>query len=120
MRPKQLGWLALILSLATAGAAEPDSEITSAEKVLRDAKVEVTGAGLLQFFQERTLTPTDRTKLADAVKRLGDDDFEVREKAEQELIRAGRKALPFLRPAVKDDDLERARRATRCVEEIES
>jgi HEAT repeats/PQQ-like domain len=113
--------IAAILGLAiVARAAEPDPEIVNAEKTLQEAKVETTGAALLQYFRERTLKPADRAGLADAVRRLGNDDFETREKAEEELLRAGRKALPFLRAALRDEDLERARRAARCVQEIDS
>ncbi len=101
-------------------AAEPDPELVYAETTLKEAKVETDGPALLRFFRERTLTDADRARLPDAVRRLGDDDFETREKAGEELLRAGRKALPFLRPALHDKDPERARRASLCVEEIDS
>src|SRR5438067_1358347 len=121
MGPRPLFWLAAMLaSVILVRAAEPDPELVNAEKTLQNAKVELTGTALLQFFRERTLTPTDRKKLADAVRRLGDDDFETRQKAENDLLRAGRRALPALRPALLDADAERAHRAARCVEEIES
>src|SRR5207245_208294 len=61
----------------------------------------------------------ERGRLADTVRRLGDDDFDTREKAAAELVRAGRKALPFLKPALRDDDRERARLAAHCIQEIE-
>ena len=46
-------------------------------------------------------------RLGGAVQRLGDDDFETREKAGVELVRAGRKAIPFLKAAQDDKDPER-------------
>ncbi len=121
MRPRHFVWLAIALILAVVvRAAEPDPDIATAEKALRDAKQETTSAALLQFFRERTPTAKDRDRLADAVRRLGDDDFEAREKAEAELLRAGRMALPFLRRALQDDDFERSQRARRCLQQIDS
>jgi HEAT repeat protein len=121
MQPRHFVWLAVVLILTVVvRAAEPDPEVATAEKTLRDAKIETTPAALLQFFRQRTLTAKDRDRLADAVRRLGEDDFETREKAEEELLRAGRTALPFLHRALKDEDFERSQRAKRCVQQIDS
>ncbi len=121
MNLHRIFWLVPILGfLASARAAEPDPELISAEKTLQDAKVETTSSALLQFLRDRSLTNDDRTRLIDAVRSLGDDDFDTREKAVAVLIRAGRKALPFVRPAQKDKDPERARRAAHIIEEIDS
>src|SRR5262249_23674339 len=46
--------------------------------------------------------------------------YSVREKATQDLIAADRSALAYLRAALKDPDLEIARRAQRCIDAIES
>ncbi|MGQ0613567.1 MAG: PDZ domain-containing protein [Planctomycetaceae bacterium] len=54
------------------------------------------------------------------VKQLGDPKYEVREKATQELIAMGERALPALKGAVQSDDLEvslRAGRALRAIQE---
>src|SRR5262249_17806642 len=101
MSPCRAIWLVAVLgSLTPAAAAEPDPEVVQAEKTLKDANVATDGPALLRFFRERSLTDADRARLPDAVRRLGDDDFDVREKAAEELLRAGRKALPFLKPAM--------------------
>src|SRR5262249_36140532 len=42
-----------------------------------------------------------------------------REKASAELVKRGTPALPFLRKALTEKDLEVVRRATRCIEQIE-
>src|SRR5262249_33215785 len=119
MSPRRALWLIPVLLAGTARAAEPDPEVVYAEKTLKDAGVGTDGPALLRFCRERSLTDADRARLPDVVRRLGDEDFDTREKAAAELVRAGRKALPLLRPAVGDTDPERARRAARCVEEIE-
>jgi outer membrane protein assembly factor BamB len=120
MCPRRVLWLVPVLLLGTVRAAEPDPEVVHAEKTLKDAGVGADAPSLLQFFRERTLTDADRGRLGGAVRRLGDEDFDTREKAAAELARAGRKALPLLRPALQDEDRERARRAEQCVQEIES
>ena len=113
-------WLVLMLLAGVARAGESHPELLYAEKTLKEAAVATDGPGLLRFFRERTLSVAERTRLADAVKRLGDDDFETREKAVEQLIRAGRMALPLLKPALRDADPERARRAAHCLQTIES
>ena len=113
-------WLVPLVLIGTARAAEPDPELVYAENTLKNARIETSGTALLQFLRERTLTDQDRARLADAVSRLGNDDFETRERAGAALIRAGRKALPYLRSAEHDKDPERARWASRCIEEIEN
>jgi HEAT repeat protein len=121
MCPRRALWLVAVSGLVVvARAAEPDPELVNAEAVLQEAKVETDGASLLRFFRDRTLTADDTARLTDAVRRLGDDDFDTREKASDELIRAGRKALPFLKAAERDKDPERARRVAQCLQEIES
>jgi hypothetical protein len=50
-------------------------------------------------------------KLAKLVGQLGSEAFEERQKAEQELLKAGKAAAPLLRKALKGNDLEIKRRA---------
>ncbi len=123
MQTRKLIWLsACLLSLALARpnlGAESDPQVAQDEKTLRDAKVPTDGAGLVAFFRQRTLSEADRAKLAATVRLLGDESFAVREKASRDLVLAGRLALPALRGAVHDPDLEIARRAERCLQEIE-
>jgi hypothetical protein len=81
--------------------------------------VATDGGGLLAFIRAHTLSEQEQEELAATVRRLGAGDYEARQEASRALIRAGRPALPFLRPALDDPDLEVARRARRCVQEIE-
>ncbi len=110
----------LVLVLLIPGrAAEPDPLLAQDEQLLKTAHVSPDGPTLLTFFRERTLTEAKRTQLGEMVKKLGDDDFDAREKASADLVKAGRLALPVLRPALRDPDAEVARRAADCLRGIE-
>src|SRR5262245_16986258 len=111
--------LPLALAAATALPAEADPELAIDVKTLQLAQVATDGPGLLAYFREHTLTDERRARLTALVRQLGSDSFLLREKASQELEAAGRLALPFLRPAVGDRDLEVARRAERCLRAVE-
>jgi outer membrane protein assembly factor BamB len=99
--------------------SDAEAELAYHEKLLKDSGVGTDGPGLLAFFRSRTLSEGDHERLKKAVRRLGDNEFAVREKATLDLVGAGRFALPLLRPALEDRDLEIARRAERCIEDIE-
>ena len=120
MFPCRAIWLVPVLLLTTAHAADPDPELVLAEKTLTDRGLKTDDASLLQFFKDRTLTEAERSRLPDAITRLGVEDFETREKAVADLTRAGRRALPLLISATRDSDLERARRAAHCLQVIDS
>ena len=119
MRTLRIAALALLLILPAVRAAEPDPALAADEKFLRDHQVSPDGPALLTFFRERTLNEDRKSRLADLIKKLGDDDYDVREKASADLVKAGRLAVPLLRPAVRDPDAEVARRATECLRAIE-
>jgi hypothetical protein len=119
MSPSRASWLVFFGLVAAARGADPDPELVYSEKALREAGVETTGPAVLRYLCQCTLTEEHRARLAADVRRLGDDDFDVREKAVSDLVRAGHRALPFLRPVLGDTDIERARRAAECVRQIE-
>lgn len=52
------------------------------------------------------------------IRQLGNDDFDVREQASDDLMRAGLAALPILRAAGRDPDVEIARRIEICLNRI--
>lgn len=119
LRIFRLGFLAICLGLASGSAAEPDPELTSAERTLKSAGIELETSALLAFFRERTLSAADQDRLAQMVRQLGSNDFFAREQASTDLIRAGRAALPYLKSSVDDSDLEIARRAQDCLDNIQ-
>ncbi len=127
LRTYRLAVAVLVLSLAglvagetppAAPAPRPDPELAFAEQTLKDASVGQDAPALLAFFRERTLSPADQERLLQAVRELGDDSYFAREKASADLIRAGRAALPYLKSAVDDPDLEVVRRAQDCLDSI--
>jgi hypothetical protein len=98
--------------------AEPDP-LAADVALLRSASVATDGPGLLEFFRKRTPGESDKAKIAALIRNLGDEDFSVREKATAQLVTVGPVASPLLRDAVKDPDVEVARRAEHCLAAIE-
>jgi HEAT repeat protein len=72
----------------------------------------------LDYIRRRVPAPVDGEKIKALIRQLGDDSFETREKATLALIAVGKPAVPFLQAAVKNPDLEVARRAERCLKAI--
>jgi hypothetical protein len=92
---------------------------TADEQVLRAARVQTDDAGLIAFFRRLSLTDAQQLRLEALLRQLGDPAFKVRSRAATEIISVGPAALPFLRRALTDHDLEIARRAQLCIEQIE-
>ena len=112
---------ALLLLPPGAGAADkekPEDRSAAEEAVLKNAGLSSDGEALVKFFRTRSLTEADLNKLRDTIKLLGDDSFEVREKASADLVAAGRRAIPLLKEVVNHNDLEIARRAERALEQL--
>src|SRR5262249_47859892 len=74
--------------------------------------------GLLDEFRKRTLKDEDRQKVLDMIKKLGDDDYGVREKAEVDLVALGVAAVPLLHQGGEDPDPEINMREKKCLEPI--
>ncbi len=89
------------------------------EQVLKQAEVATNDRALLELLREQVATPARLARVKQLVAQLGDDAFAVREKAEADLLALGAVALPALRAAGKDSDLEVRRRARRLVWRIE-
>jgi HEAT repeat protein len=89
------------------------------EALLRAAGVGTDGPGLVQFFHERSLSEPGRRRLEDLIRQFGATSYRAREQATEQVRTLGRPALPFLRPALLDPDLEIVRRAGRCIEAID-
>jgi hypothetical protein len=114
--------IALILMLLTAAMVSGDGSETpsSDERALEAAKVKTDGPSLLAFLKTRIIADVEAGKIRASIKSLGSDDFELREKATDELIRLGNLAAPLLQQALKDTDIEVVRRAEECLRRIKS
>lgn len=114
-----LRWIALGLLLlgGTTFAAEADP-VARDEQTLREARLSTDGPALLEFFRKRTARDVDLTKLRTLVRQLGDDSFEMREKASAQLVTLGITAAPYLKEVLKDPDIEIVRRAEECLRRI--
>lgn len=114
----------MLRSLAgeTAPKNAPTGDDEKDRKALRDAWAgwwrKIDGPALVDEFRARTLDPSERPKVADLIRKLGDGNYRVREKATQELVTMGAKVLADLRVAAKDTDGERTRRAEDCIARI--
>jgi HEAT repeat protein len=111
------------VAAANAPPDKPDparSETAAAdEQRLREAKIGTDGPALLDFFRKRTVTDAALVNIQGLIRQMGDDSFEVRQKASAELAAVGPVALPLLKQATKDSDVEIARRAEDCIHLIE-
>lgn len=104
----------LILAL-TAVALLVGADATEDERLLREAGLPSDDAGLVAFFRNRSPRDEDVRAL---VKKLGDDDFEARERASRELLLLGPVATPFLKEGAASSDPEVKRRSEECLKKI--
>ena len=120
---RMLGFALLLVIGPSSRADKPvqsDPELDYDLKTLAEARIGTEGPALLDFLRQRSLPDDERARIPALVRKLGDDDFGAREQAAALLIKAGRAAVPYLRPALRDRDLEIARGARDCLERIES
>jgi hypothetical protein len=106
------------LVCAQTSVADQQAEIKFAEDTLKQANLPTDGAGLLKFFQERTLSAEEQGRLALLVQSLGDVSYKTRAKATFRLLRAGTLALPFLKEGLNSTDEEVVRRSEICLQQI--
>jgi hypothetical protein len=88
------------------------------ESILKEAKLAIDSASLLNYLRKQTLSAANQEDLKALVRHLGDPSFRVRQKASAALVARGASALPFLRQALRDADLEIASRAKKCFRQI--
>jgi hypothetical protein len=100
-----------VLGLCQSSAADPGS---------KKAALPQDGPSLLEFFRKRIPTAADQKKIKGLIELLGDDEFEVRRKATEDLAAIGPVAVPFLQRALRDDDPEVVDRAKTALAQIEN
>jgi hypothetical protein len=89
------------------------------EQLLKDHQVGTGSGELIEFFRKNCVTDADRADVNRLIRELGSTAFARRRQASKKLAAAGPKALPFLRRALNDADVEIARRAQHCIAVIE-
>jgi HEAT repeat protein len=77
------------------------------------------GKQLADEFKSRTLGDDDHDKVIGLIKKLDDPAAEAREKASQDLVAVGPKAVPLLRQAAQHENPRVTAMAQKCVELIE-
>jgi hypothetical protein len=117
-RGKQLGLGNEVLHETVVGDYRDPDLGAAAERALKEARVETAGPALLEYLRKQAAGAGRLAKAREWVKKLGDDAFTEREKAEKELVALGASAVPLLREAAKDRDAEVAARAERCLKKI--
>jgi hypothetical protein len=88
------------------------------EQTVKEAKVADDDAALLGFLRKRALSDAERQRIEAQIRKLGDNSFQVREKAKDDLVAAGARAAPVLLQALKDPDTEVVSRARECLDLI--
>src|SRR5271165_7461113 len=110
-RRHQVSLAAFVLSLASPASAKCDSLLADVEQTLRQWKVEPTAAGVMSYLRSQTLEDSDRLSIERWIAEMGSDRFADRERATQRIKARGEVALPYLRRARGNPDLEIVRRA---------
>ncbi len=111
--------LGLSAALAWTAPAAQNATLSQDEQSLKNAGIATDGQGLLEYFRRHTPSAEEQAALKQRAAQLGSSIFAVRVKATDELIRAGRSSLPWLRPLAKSSDGETSRRAQYCIQVIE-
>src|SRR5262249_52304802 len=105
----------------TAGSGKDEALRRKAQDVWARWWRDTEGTGLLDELKRRTPSDADRARVQALIQKLGDESFQVRQKATEELIRLEELALPSLKKVVTDPpDLEMRMRAEHCVASIET
>jgi HEAT repeat protein len=89
------------------------------DQILKDNHIAADGPSLLEFFRQRVVDESEKTRVKALIRQLGDDDFEQREDATLQLGGMGMRAKTFLLPAQRDLDAEIAHRARECLKQID-
>jgi HEAT repeat protein len=89
------------------------------EQLLKEHHIGIDSRALSEFLLKNCINEGDRAALDRLVLQLGNQAFVKRQQASKKLVGAGPKALPFLHRALKNADVEIARRAERCIRVIE-
>jgi hypothetical protein len=112
---------ALFLASVIAGDDSDRARILAEQtELLQQNGIETSTAGLIKFLQSLPPDPARLAKVPQLITELGDDKFDVRERASKQLQALGEIARPALTAALKSKDLETAWRAKYVLGELDS
>jgi len=97
-----------------------DTPMSPDERILQKAGIATDANSLLDYIRRRTPNEKEQAVLKLRAAQLGSSVYVARAQATDELIRAGRSALPWLREVAKHSEAETARRAVYCIQVIEA
>lgn len=109
----------LLLPLATLAVCALALQATDDAKILKSAGLSDDGEKLVEYFRRRVVSEADRTAITQLIRKLGADQFAERERASEELFNWKFAAVNQLREALRDKDVEIAKRAEACLKRIE-
>lgn len=100
---------------------EPFDQRKADVEMVKSAGYADDAKSLTEFFRSHTVTEADKARITATIKRLGDESFEGREAASEEMSRAGVPAIALLKAAMsaKDADPEIVRRCELALKIIE-
>src|SRR5581483_6182811 len=94
--------------------------VPNEDEILKNVGIDISGPGLLAFFQRRMTPRVDAEQLAKLTKQLSDNSERIHPKAMAELVGLGPLAVTALRKAVNQaDNEETLSRARKCLQAIE-
>ncbi|NDE64070.1 MAG: hypothetical protein EB053_06945, partial [Chlamydiae bacterium] len=100
-------------------AGWPDDEVNHWDDVIiKKSGISTKPNDIRHWLQSRIPNATNELKAAKLVFDLGNESFEVREQASRELLKLNNLAIFELKKAVKSKDIEVAKRAADCLEQI--
>jgi hypothetical protein len=111
--------LALLLVISVQPAQVTAAETADDEGLLREQGVSTDTNALVDFFRKRSLTCTELPRMASLVQQLGSEHYTEREAAARALAARGPAVRDLLQGALNHPDPEVARRAGRCLEELD-
>ncbi len=88
-------------------------------ETIKAGNIAFDGKALLDFFQKHTVSDDSRLRLRGLIEQLGDDDFDRREQASEQIETFGVSAIGMLKQAERTANPEVLRRCERCLKNIE-
>lgn len=111
--------LFLVLASSLSNAGWPGDEVDYWDDIIiKKAGIPTTPNDTKRWLESRIPNSSNEKNAAKWAAELGNESFEIREQASRELLKLNSLAIFELKKAVKSQDIEVAKRATDCLEQI--